>query len=338
MTAPSSAEGLAIAAASGVGKTALIGHLRNDPRLARCIVADADWYRRSQGQRPSSETQALRAALQKKVDVLLGVMIDERIRARLQRHNWSFLVLSLPEPVLRERWDERGGTGERAGMSVEESIAVQQRLEGLGYRTIDAARSIDAVAEDIVRAARRSDQTQRFAILGSWGVGKTALARYLQSEAASSSRRWRSRLVVDCASFLPAETLRSGLRSPSVAARDRLEAWNRMEYQAFRIAYKKRIDVVAATLTTSTRRAMLAAKGFSFVVLSLPEPVHRARLEKRIRETGRVIDVESAIRRQRKLESLGYDAIDAGRTLREIADDVVARIGVPLERDASPAL
>jgi hypothetical protein len=325
---------LAIAAASGVGKTALIGYLRADPRLATLLVADVDSYRRSQGHRPSGETQALRALLEKKVDVLFGVMIDERIRARLQRRGWSFMVLRLPEAVHRERLAESLGTGGRAGMSLEQSILVQRRLEALGYRTIDASRSIDRVGAEIVRAVRRSEHDQRFAILGSWGVGKTALTRYLRSESASSSRRWRSRLVVDCASFMPHEAVR-GRASPALVTRDRLDDWSRMERHAVRAAYRKKVAILGATLTTGKRRAMLTERGFSIVVLSLPEPVHRSRLAKRRRETGRMIDVEAAVKRQRRLESLGYEAIDAGRTLEEIADDVVAKIGISPELDAA---
>jgi hypothetical protein len=338
MTDSAAAEGkLAIAASTGVGKTALIGYLQDDPRLAGRLVVDVDWYRRSKPQEPSSETQALRALLKKKVDVLFGVMIDERIRSRLQRRGWSFMVLCLPEAVHRDRLAEAIGTGGRAGMSVEESIRVQRRLEGLGYRTLDAARSIDAVAADIVHAVQRSDHGQRFAILGSWGVGKSALTRYLRSDAVSSGRRWRSRLVVDCASFIPNETFGDDLHAPSHAPRDRLQAWNRVERHAVRAAYRKRVDVVGATLTTRTRRAMLAEEGFSFVVLSLPEPIHRARLAKRLRETGRTIDVEAAVNRQRRLESLGYEAIDASRTLSEIADDVVAKVGAGDRRPGPPS-
>jgi hypothetical protein len=289
-----------------------------------------DWYRRSRRHGSSSETKALRALLKKKVDALFGVMIDERTRARLQSRGWSFVVLSLPEAEHRRRLEEGIGTGRRAGMSVEESIGVQRRLEGLGYRAIDAGRAIDAVAADVARAVRRTDRGERLAILGSWGVGKTALARYLRSDAASFRRRWRSRLLVDCATFLSAEALRPEVDSAG-GPPQRLERWNRAERRAVRAARARGIDVVGGTFTTPGRQAMLAEKGFSFVVLSLPEPIHRARLAKRLRESSRTIDVEAAIDRQRRLESHGFEAIDASGTLREMVDAVLARLGLPLD-------
>jgi hypothetical protein len=333
MTYPADTEvKLAIAAASGVGKTALIRCLQNDQRLAGRLIADVDWYRRSKDG-SSSETKALRALLKKKVDALFGVMIDERTRSRLQSRGWSFVVLSLPEAEHRRRMAQGAGTGRRSGMTVDESIAVQRRLEGLGYSSIDAGRPIDVVAAEVARAVRRTDRRERLAILGSWSVGKTTLARYLRSDAASSRRSWRSRLLVDCAEFLDADALREEVDAAADPG-PRLERWNRAERRAVRAARARGIDVVGGTFTTAGRQAMLAAKGFSFVVLSLPEPIHRARLAKRLRESSWKIDVEAAVDRQRRLEGRGFETIDASRTLPETADAVLARLGLPLERES----
>jgi hypothetical protein len=317
---------LALVAASGVGKTAVIRHLQNDPRVATFLVVDVDSYRDPVSPHPDRESRALHRMLKRKVDTLFGVMVDERTRALLEKHGWSFIVLSLPEAIHRERFKQKLAGGRRAAMTLEESLDVQRRLEGLGYQTIDAARSVEDVGLSIVRTIKTSTSGERFAILASWGVGKSALAQHLRNDAARNDREWSSRLIVDCSCFMPGDVARGELHAAQGAGDKSAQRWNRAERHAVRALMKRKVDVVGAVLHKRTRRALLEEKGFSIVVLSLPESMHRTRLAKRLRETGKVVNADDAVRMQRRLESFGYQTIDAGRGVREIADDVVEEI------------
>jgi hypothetical protein len=316
---------LALVAASGVGKTAVIRHLQNDPRVATFLVVDVDSYR-DPISHTERESRALHRMLKKKVDTLFGVMVDERTRALLERRGWSFIVLSLPEAVHRERFKRKLAGDRRAAMTLEESLDVQRRLEGLGYQTINAARRVEDVGWSIVRTIKRSTG-ERFAILASWGVDKAALVQYLRNDAARNDREWSSRLIVDCSWFMPGDAPRDELPAAHRAGAKSAQSWNRAERDAVRALMKKKVDVVGAVLHKPRRRALLAEKGFSIVVLSVPESMHRTRLAKRLRETGKVVNADDAVRMQRRLESLGYQTIDAGRSVKEIADDVVEEIG-----------
>jgi hypothetical protein len=301
----------------------VIRHLQNDPRMATLLVVDIDSYREPAAPYPDKESRALHRMLKRKVDMLFGVMVDERTRSLLEKRGWSSIVLSLPETVHRERFERKLAGGTRAAMTLEDSLDVQRRLEGLDYQTIDAAGSVEDVGRSIVRTIKRSTSREGFAILASWGVGKTALVQYLRNDAARNDREWSSRLIVDCSCFMPAEVARGELHAARRAGDKLAKSWHRAERHAVRALMKKKIDVVGAVLHKRTRRALLAEKGFSIVVLSLPESAHRTRLAKRLRETGKVVNADHAVTMQRRLESLGYRSIDAGRSVREIADDVV---------------
>jgi hypothetical protein len=319
---------LALAASTCVGKTTVLRQLQKDPRLSRFLVVDVDSFRNSASPDTDTETRALRRLLKKNVDTLFGVMVDERTRTLLAKRGWSFIVLSVPESLHREKFERELAGGREPAMTLEESLDVQRRLEGLGYHTVDAARSVEAISKDLTRTIKSSSR-QKFAILSSPGVGTTALVRYLRNDAQRKARVWRTRLVVDCSLFIPADVVQAEVPTESAGGNLRARRWNRAERAAALALMSKGVDVVGAVLTTHARRTLVAKEGFSIVVLSLPESIHRQRLDQRREKTGGALRPEAAIRRQRKLESLGYETIDASGSAEETADRVVDMLLAP---------
>jgi hypothetical protein len=156
---------LAILGAPGTGKTTLFQYLRTyprvnrDPRLKTQLIVDAGLFRPDSsmsGQGGSlepaavdnAELYAVNAAMGKKVDVVFGLMNDEKPRELLSKNGFSFAVLALPEPAhlerIEARFKERGKV-----IDVKSSLHGQRHLESLGYDLIDASRGVDEVAQDI---------------------------------------------------------------------------------------------------------------------------------------------------------------------------------------------
>jgi hypothetical protein len=339
---------LGILAASGVGKTTLIQRLREDPRLDQAFIADIDSFLplemqydrhklnalnppRRAGYWNRAELFAVRSVLNKRLDVMFGVMGDAEMRDMLHANGFSFAVLSLPESVHRERLGARlAEDGEAVAsmktieQSVEESIETQKRLEGLGYDTIDASRDIEKTARNIARVMPQRDEERRLAILGAPGVGKTTLHRFLRTYSrVNRDPKLKTQLIADAASFLP-DSRPDGSETLDEAERAQLD--RRAELYAVSTAMGKRVDVVFGLMNDEKPRALLSKRGFTFAVLSLPESLHLERIEARFKERGKVIDVEASIHGQRHLEGLGYDLIDASRGVDDVAREIAAKI------------
>jgi hypothetical protein len=339
---------LGILAASGVGKTTLIQRLREDPRLDRAFIVDIDSFLplemqydrhklnalkppRRAGYWNRAELFAVQSVINKKLDVIFGVMGGPETRNMLQANGFSFAVLSLPEAVHRERLHARFAEGTDAAAAtktieqkVEQSVELQKRLEGLGYDAIDASRDVERTARNIARVMPQRDEDRRLAILGAPGVGKTTLHRFLRSyPRVNRDPKLKTQLIADAASFLP-DSHPAGNGTLDEAERTQLE--RQAELYAVNAAMAKRVDVVFGLMNDEKPRALLSKRGFKFVVLSLPEALHRQRIEARFKERGKVIDVEASIHGQRHLESLGYDLVDASRSVDEVAREIAAKI------------
>jgi hypothetical protein len=339
---------LGILAASGVGKTTLIQRLREDPRLDQAMIVDIDSFLplemqydrhklnslqpvRRAGYWNRAELYAVRSVLNKRLDVMFGVMSDSETRDMLQANGFSFAALSLPESEHRERLAARFGTnGKAAGTAraierrVEESVEIQHRLESLGYDAIDASRDVERTARNIARVMPKRGEESRLAILAAPGVGKTTLHRYLRTyPRVNRDPKLKTQLIADAASFLPNSSPGSpGTHGDAECA----QPDKRAELYAVNAAMRKRVDVVFGLMNDEKPRALLSKRGFTFVVLSLPEALHLERIDARFKERGKVIDVEASIHGQRHLESLGYDLVDASKGVDEVARDIAARI------------
>jgi hypothetical protein len=339
---------LGVLAASGVGKTTLIQRLREDPRLEQAFIVDIDSFlplemqydrhklnslqpRRRAGYWNRAELFAVQSVLNKKLDVMFGVMSDAGTREMLRANGFSFAVLSLPEDVHRERLAARfapNGETTCATQEIEEkieaSVETQHSLEQLGYETIDASRDVERTARNIARVMPKRDEERRLAILAAPGVGKATLHRYLRTyPRVNRDPKLKTQLIANAASFLPDPSLLGhGVADDAESA----ELDRRAELYAVNAAMDKRVDVVFGLMNDEKPRALMSKRGFSFVVLSLPEELHLQRIEARFQERGKVIDVEASIHGQRHLESLGYDLIDASREVDQVARDIAAKV------------
>jgi hypothetical protein len=289
--------------------------------------------RRRAGYWNRAELFAVRSVLNKKLDVMFGVMSDADTRDLLGANGFSFAVLSVPESVHRERLDARfsldgegaAGGAEKIEEKIEECVETQHRLEQLGYETIDASGDVERTARHIARAMPKRDEERRLAILAAPGVGKTTLHRYLRTyPRINRDPRLKTQLVADAESFLPESPPIGGHETLDDAGSAELD--KRAELYAVNAAMGKRVDVVFGLMNDEKPRALMSKRGFSFVVLSLPEELHLQRIEARFKERGKVIDVKASIHGQRHLEGLGYDLIDASREVDEVARDIAAKI------------
>lgn len=336
---------LGILAASGVGKTTLIQHLREDPRLDQAVVVDIDSFLplemqydrhklnsmqppRRAGYWSRAELHAVRSVLNKRLDVMFGVMSHPETREMLQANGFSFALLSLPESVHRERLAARfsldGGTPSAViEQKIEEGVEIQRRLATLGYDEIDASRDVERTARNIARVMPKRDEERRLAILAAPGVGKTTLHRFLRTyPRVNRDPKLKTQLIADAASFLPDSAL-NGQRTPGETD---VQLDQGTELYAVNAAMNKRVDVVFGLMNDEKPRALLSKRGFTFVVLSLPEALHLERIEARFKERGKVIDVKASIHGQRHLEGLGYDLIDASREVDEVARDIATKM------------
>jgi adenylate kinase family enzyme len=315
----------AFLASTGVGKTTVVRHLLADHRLAARLIVDIDFFFPKEVPQKEKENRAVRLVLEKEVDVVFGVMADPGIRAFLSERGFKFAVLSLPESVHRARLADRTGKARPMRMSVEESVAAQHHLERLGYETINANRRVEDLAMDVRRRIYRLGAGEKLAILAAPGVGKATLCRRLRAQIALiRDSRFKSKLILNSEPFLR--------RAPgfhelgTLEGEERAEGLRRAELHAVKAAIGKKVDAVFGLMSTSDQRAVLEENGFDFVVLSLPESLHRQRMERRYWERGKVVNIEASTRRQRKLEALGYKVIDASRPADVVADEIVATI------------
>jgi hypothetical protein len=161
---------------------------------------------------------------------------------------------------------------------------------------------------------------RRLAIIAHSGVGKSALLDELRSDP-----RLAGKCIIELDAALPAWFDPVLARSLDGTASDDYWFWAKMA--AARAALAERPDVLAGVFSEGKIRAMLEARRFSFVVLSLPRDVHRARLSNRSKRTGYFSrDLERVIEGQKRLEGLGYELIDADRPPKEIAVDVAKKL------------
>jgi hypothetical protein len=114
------------------------------------------------------------------------------------------------------------------------------------------------------------------------------------------------------------------------------DGWRRAERRAVETTIGKKVDALFGLMSTSSQRAVLEENGFELVVLSLPDSLHRQRMERRFWERGKVVNIDASTRRQRKLEGLGYVAIDASRPADVVADEIVTKI-LSLNHSSEPA-
>jgi energy-coupling factor transporter ATP-binding protein EcfA2 len=158
---------LAIIAHSGVGKTSLLEHLRQDPRLTGKLVVDLDsvmpeWFDRAKADTLDRESSAdywlwakmsaTQAAIRQKADIVAGLFAEGKLRDLLEDKGYSLVALSVPESTHRERLDRQLEKRGRKGIEdVQKSLSGQKRLEGLGYELIDANRPVAQVADDVVK-------------------------------------------------------------------------------------------------------------------------------------------------------------------------------------------
>jgi adenylate kinase family enzyme len=326
---------LAFLASTGVGKTTVVRHLLADPRLAAHLVVDIDFFFPKEVPQEEKEGLAVRLVLDKEVDVVFSVMTDPGLRTFLAERGFSFTVLSLPESEHRARLAKRSGKARRSLMGIEESVAAQRHLEGLGYETIDANRRVEEVARDVRRMLYGLGAGEKLAVLAAPGVGKATLSRRLRAQlAVIRDSRFKAKLILNSEPFL--------LRVPGVEKLGALEGeewadgWRRAERRAVEATIGKKVDALFGLMSTSSQRAVLEENGFELVVLSLPDSLHRQRMERRFWERGKVVNIDASTRRQRKLEGLGYGAIDASRPADVVADEIVAKI-LSLNHSSEPA-
>ena len=303
----------------------MVRHLLADPRLAAHLIVDIDFFFPKEVPQQEKEDRAVRLVLDKEVDVVFGVMSDPGLRAFLAERGFTFTVLALPESVHRERLAKRAGKARPPLLGVEESLAVQRELEGLGYETIDANRRVDQLARDVRRRIYGLGAQGRLAVLAAPGVGKTALSRRLRAQlAVIRDSRFKAKLILDSEPFLRRAP---GIRRLSeLDGEERAETWRRAELHAVKAVLAKRVDALFGLMSTGSQRAVLEERGFELVVLSLPDALHRQRMERRFWERGKIVNIDASTRRQRKLESLGYRAIDASRPADVVADEIVAQL------------
>jgi hypothetical protein len=161
---------------------------------------------------------------------------------------------------------------------------------------------------------------RKLAIIAHSGVGKSALLERLRADP-----RLSKKLVVDLDSVLPSWF--DPVKADSLDEASSADYWFWAKMSATRLALRQKADIVAGLFAEGELRALLEEKGFSLVVLSVPERTHRARLDRRSKKRGREVkDAEKRLKGQRRLEGLGYELIDASRPVEEIADDVVERV------------
>jgi hypothetical protein len=316
---------LAFLASTGVGKTTVVRHLLTDPRLAAHLIVDIDFFFPKEVPQREKEDRAVRLVLDKEVDVVFGVMSDPGLRAFLAERGFSFTVLSLPESVHRERLAKRAGKARQPFVGIEESLAVQRDLEGLGYEAIDANRTVNQLARDVRRRIYGLGAEERLAVLAAPGVGKASLSRRLRAQVGViRDSRFKAKLILNSEPFLSRAPGIERLRA--LQGEERAESWRRAELHAVKAALGKRVDALFGLMSTSSQRAVLEENGFELVVLSLPDPLHRQRMERRFWERGKIVNIDASTRRQRKLEALGYGAIDASRPAKVVADEIVAKL------------
>jgi GTPase SAR1 family protein len=316
---------LAVLAGSAVGKTTLRGKLQSDTRLGTKLVADVDAFLPTamqqdpykiltvrRRQRPAywrwAELHAVQAILKKRVDIVFGVMSDRRSRALLEGHGFEFLVLSVPEAVHRARLEELVRAGRGSGVDVQECLAVQRHLESLGYEAIDAARPVEEVSDRLARRAARDGKDGRLAVIGAPGTGKSTLAQSRNSRRFQKDRALKTKLALELDAFLPARPA---------------------ELSAVEAVLAKTVDVVFGVMHHRSPRELLERNGYECVVLSLPESMHRERIQRRLGESRSPVDVEWAVAGQRELEALGYETIDASGTADETAEHLAQRLLEP---------
>jgi adenylate kinase family enzyme len=325
---------LAFLGSTGVGKTTVVNHLVADPRLSAHLIVDIDFFFSKSIPQEQKEAHAIRTVLAKEVDVVFGVMTDADLRALLAERGFSFVVLSLPESEHRARLAKR--VAERGGlpMSFEASIFAQRHLESLGYESVDANRPVEEIARDMRSRVVGLAPGRRLAVLGAPGVGKSTLCQRLRADLAlMGDSSFKSKLILNSEPFLSRAV--GAPMADATAGEAQVDGWRPAELHAVRAAMEKKVDVLFGLMRPSRHRALLEKNGFEFVVLTLPESLHRQRMERRFWERGKVVDIEGSIKRQRKLESLGYESIDASRPPDVVADDVVQRVlgpGGPSER------
>lgn len=160
---------------------------------------------------------------------------------------------------------------------------------------------------------------KKLAILALSGVGKTTLVKYLQKDS-----RLKVMKIVDIDSFLPKDF--DGNKLNSLKGKERAKYWNSAEINAAKAAVRAKVDIIFGLMVDKKIRNFLQGKGFTFVVLSLPEPVHKNRIRKRFEKTGKVVGIEESIKGQRRLQGLGYKLINAERSVGEVANDIVNEI------------
>jgi broad-specificity NMP kinase len=326
----------AFLASTGVGKTTVVRHLLADRRLAGHLVVDIDFFFPKEVPQEEKEERAVRLVLDKEVDVVFGVMTDPDLRALLAERGFSFTVLSLPEAAHRARLAKRTDQ-RRSLMGVEESIAAQRHLEGLGYETINAKRSVDELAQEVRRRIYRLGAGEKLAVIAAPGVGKATLSGRLRAQqAVIRDSRFKAKLILNSGPFI--------YRAPgaeklgSLEGEEQADGWRRAELHAVKAAIDKKVDALFGLMSTGGHRAVLEENGFELVVLSLPDSLHRQRMERRFWERGKVVNIDASTRRQRKLESLGYTAIDASRPADVVADEIVAKIlSRPHSSDPAPS-
>lgn len=137
--------------------------------------------------------------------------------------------------------------------------------------------------------------------------------------------RLSGKLIVDLDSVLP--DWFDPVKADSLDQATSADYWFWAKMSATRFALRQKADIVAGLFAEGELRALLEQKGYSLVVLAVPEAMHRERLDRRSKKRGREVkDTEKRLKGQRRLEGLGYDLIDANRPLEDIADDVVAKI------------
>jgi hypothetical protein len=303
----------------------VVRHLLADPRLAANLIVDIDFFFPKEAPQQQKEDRAVRLVLDKEVDVVLGVMRDPGLRAFLAERGFTFTVLSLAEPVHRGRLAKRSGKPRQSLMGVEESLVVQRDLEGLGYETIDANRSVDELARDIRRRIYGLGPEERLAVLAAPGVGKATLSRRLRAQlGVIRDSRFKAKMILNSEPFLLRAPGIEGLRT--LEGDERVECWRQAELHAVKAILAKRVDALFGLMSTSSQRAVLEESGFEFVVLSLPPRIHQQRMERRFWERGKVVNIAASMRRQRKLEALGYGAIDASSPADVVADEIVAKL------------